>query len=137
MTTLRTAQRERLAALLTAAGNWQAVYDHQPGDFSGQTPVATVHGGGVGTGQDVFGSDLGRTVRLLVTNFVKRRDGAASEGNLDELLVAVLDLIKTNYKDAGNWLALEVEGASEPDYYLINGEQYRGETITVAALVWE
>jgi len=130
----RRSMRERLAALLTTAGNWQAAYNEQPQSFSGQSPVATVHGGSVTLPQETFGTDEDLVVELIVTNFVKRADPAAAEDSLDALLVALLDVVVANQKDAsGNWDNLFIAGSTEPDYFLVDGKQYRGEVIRVMA----
>lgn len=132
----RQTRRDRLKALLVAAGVWQEVYDHQPKSFQGQSPVATVHGGPVDFPLMTFGGDEDAEIELWVTNFVKRDDAAAAEDSLDALLLAVGDVVVANRKDAGFWNELFLRGPTEPDYPTIDGVQYRSELVRVVATVY-
>lgn len=124
-------------ALLDAEGSWQAVYDHQPASFGGQSPVSTVHNGGVEFPSETFGGgDEDAVMELLVTNYVKREDADAAEDTLDALLIALVDVVKANRKDDGNWDRLVVNGPTEPDYYVVDGVQYRAEIIRLQATIY-
>lgn len=122
-------------ALLDAEGSWQAVYDHQPASFGGQSPVATVHSGGVEFPSETFGGDEDAVMELLVTNYVRRDDADAAEDTLDALLIALVNVVKTNRTDA-NWSRLVVNGLTEPDYYVVDGVQYRAELIRLQATIY-
>jgi hypothetical protein len=132
----RETRREKLKVLLEADGSWQAVYDHQPASFGGQSPIATVHNGGVEFPSETFGGDEDAVMELLVTNYVKRDEPDAAEDTLDDLLAAVVDVVKVNRKSAGYWARLEVSGPTEPDYYVVDGVQYRAELIRLQATIY-
>lgn len=132
----RKTRRDHLQDLLIAKGNWQEVYKSQPPTFDGQSPVATVHSGGVETPQETFGGDEDVEMELLVTNFVKREEVDAAEDALDDLLVALIEVVLANDTAAGYWNDLQIRGATEPDYVMVDGEQYRSESVRVVATVY-
>lgn len=133
----RQTRREWLKEILENEGSWQAAYDHQPASFEGQSPAATVHSGAMDwanvTGQR--GVQV-VTMEFLVTNFVKRHDPAAAEDQLDSLLATVVELVNLHRQALGKWDDLRIVGPTEPDYYLVDGEQYRGELIRVEATIY-
>ena len=133
----RDTRRDYLAALLTAEGSWQIVYNHQPTSFQGQSPVATVHSGPV-EWENLTAARALQVVRmtLLVTNYMKRDDAEDAEDQLDALLATVVGLVNDNARVASIWNDLRITG-TEPDYYLVDGEQYRAEVIRVEATVYE
>lgn len=126
----RTDIRERWVALVTATGTWRAVYDHQPATFNGVSGVATVHGGPFGQEEVVFGDgEPDVVVTLLHTNYARRDDPDVAEDEMDALLVATAQLAADNQKDgSGNWHELRLLD-TEPDYYVVDGQQYRAEQI--------
>jgi len=113
------------------------VYDHQPKTFDGKTPVATVHGDLYEQEIDTFGgATQDVTVRLLHTNFVKRDNADAAEDTLDDLLQAVGQVVAANRVDSqGNWQELHLERA-QPDYVIVDGEQYRSDEVTLVFTVY-
>lgn len=122
--------RKRWVALVTATGTWRAVYDHQPATFNGVSEVATVHGGPFGQEEVVFGDgEPDVLVTLLHTNLIRRDAPSVAEDDLDDLLVATAQLVADNQKDsAGNWHELRLVDTA-PDYYEVDGQQYRAEQI--------
>lgn len=131
----RASYREAIAALLTSEGSWQAVYDHQTKDFSQQSPVAMVHSGRVTWRETTFGGHgQEMQIMVIVTNLVKRSDANAAEDTLDDLLQVVVGVAEAN-QDNALWEALLV-GDTEPDYYLIDGVQYRAERVPLIAVVY-
>lgn len=131
--------RARWVALVTAEGSWTGgVYDHQPGTLDGDTKVATVHGGEVVLEPVVFGGgDQDVQIRLLHTNYTRRDDPDQAEDDLDALLLAVAQVAQDNYKDsAGNWDEARLL-RTEPDYFVISGQQYRAEVVTLEFTVYQ
>lgn len=130
----RKTRRERLVSLLEATEDYQAVYDHQPKDFGGQSPVATVHDGPTDLG--MFSASYNEVrMGFVVTNYVRRDAAATAEDQLDALLATVHQMVRDNVADSGYWDILEIGGPTEPDYYNIDGVQYRVERVPVTALV--
>lgn len=131
----RAEYREEIAALMTAAGDWQAVYDHQTKDFGQQSPVGMVHSGPVTWRETTFGGNgQEMQITVIVTNLVKRTDDDAAEDTLDDLLMALIELVEAN-QDNALWEFLSI-GDTEPDYYTIDGVQYRGELIPLIATAY-
>jgi hypothetical protein len=130
----RAARRERLQQILAADGSWQATYKAQPASFEGQSPVVTIHNGPVDwaplTGQRRLQQV---TMTLLVTNYVKRGDAEDAEDVLDALLARLVALVNANRQVPDAWNDLRVRGPTAPDYYLVDGEQYRAEVVEVEA----
>ena len=120
-------KRDRIKAILDADGTWQAVYDHQPKSFGGQSPVATVHSGPVRTIEEAFGERKLLQIGIIVTNLVKRDDAAMAEDTLDALLEKVVQLMADNQSDA-EWEYVEIEDTL-PDYVTVDGVEYRAEII--------
>lgn len=134
----RTERRRHIAGLMEASGAWQVVEAHQPGTFGGKSPVATVHNGPVNwqaLTSRRSGGKANYQMTFLVTNLVKREDTGDAEDQLDDLLVALLDLVEKNPKAPGLWLDLRAQGPTEPDYFIIDGQQYRGEVVRLVATV--
>lgn len=129
----REAARDRLKELMEAEGLWAEVHSHQPSSIDSKSPVATIHNGYIEftplTGR---GGRMQSTYELLVTNLIRRDSApAAAEDLMDSLLSAVAGLILT-YSEGGPqepWNHAWVMGPTEPDYYTIDGIQYRGEII--------
>lgn len=134
----RAVMRGALATLLEDAGDWQAVYDCQPKTFGGQSPVATVHNGPASFEFLAAGhTPTAYFYEFVVTNLVRRGpDDAedAAEAALDALLEAILDVVNANRR-TDEWTLLDLVGPTEPDYYMVDGVQYRAEAVTVRAVV--
>jgi hypothetical protein len=134
----RAALRGALATLLQTAGAWQVVYDCQPKTFSGQSPVATVHNGPASFEFLAAGhAPTAWFYEFEITNLVRRgpEDAEeAAEAALDALLETVLDVLDGNRR-TDEWTLLDLVGATAPDYYIVDGVQYRAEAITVRATV--
>lgn len=133
----RHGQRDALAALLVSAGNWQAVYAYQPVSLNGLSPVATIHAGPLRWAREAAGQETVVEAVLIVTNLVRRDLAAdAAEDALDTLLAALLGVVAAN--DTGTkWDDLYVESPTAPDYYVVDGIQYRAEAVQVVAVVHE
>lgn len=134
----RAAMRGALATLLEDTGDWQAVYDCQPKTFGGQSPVATVHNGPAMFEFLAAGhAPVAYFYDFIITNYVRRGpDDAedAAETAMDSLLESVLDVVDENRR-ADEWTLLDLAEMTAPDYYVVDGVQYRAEAITVRATV--
>lgn len=130
--------RAALAALLEATETWQAVYTSQPKTFEGQSPVATVHNGPARFEFLAAGhAPQAYFYQFVVTNYARRGpddDEATAEAQMDALLMEVLDVVDTHRRE-DEWTLLEIVGASAPDYYIVDGVQYRAEAVTLEAMV--
>ena len=123
-------RRDRMKTLLEATELYQAVYASQPKNFDGQSPVATVHSGAMTSEEMTFAGAYELGLGIVVTHFVKR-DGSDTdtvEDQLDALLVGLMDLVADNQADALWPNGLEI-GNTRPDYFDVDGVEYRGETI--------
>ena len=128
----RTAIRTAFKALLDATTTWQATYKSQPKSFGGQSPVATLHDGpleweflAAGYTPDVYKAEI------WLTNYVRRGaddDSDAAEAALDTLFQAVAGVVAAN-RAATNWTLCDLVPATEPDYVMVDGVQYRSERI--------
>jgi hypothetical protein len=134
----RAVMRGALATLLSDAGEWQAVYDCQPKTFGGQSPVATIHNGPANFEFLAAGhAPVAYSYEFIITNHVRRGpDDAenAAEAALDALLEAVLDVVDENRR-TDEWTLLDLAEMTAPDYYMVDGVQYRAEAIRVRATV--
>jgi hypothetical protein len=136
MSSSRKAIRQQFALLLqanvTAA---QVIYDHQPGDFGGQSPAICVgSAGSERTRMSFRGSRL--TCYLDVDVFVLTADGtsvytqADAENALDDVeaqLAACLD----DVQQAAGWEAIDYAGRSQTDFLIVDGKEYKRERIPI------
>lgn len=135
----REAIRDAWVELLEDSGDFDAVYGYQPDVLLGATNVATVHAGRFEQEEVVFGGSVPDVrVTLIQTNLVRRDDPEAAEDALDALLAATGALVTANRADSttGLWQHLQLE-RGEPDYFLIDGKQYRGEIINLVFTVYQ
>jgi hypothetical protein len=134
----RGAIRAALKALFQANGAWVAGYSSQPKTFGGKSPVFTLHNDPLGWEWLAAGFAPDRyDVRFQLTNYVRRgqRDDAdEAEAMLDALLEAAVAVVQANRTHA-LWATLEMENQTEPDYYLVDGVQYRVEVLRLTATV--
>lgn len=131
--------RKTLAGLLTTElmsnqSLAQAVYDHQVGDFQGQSPVVVVYSGGSSRSGGTFQGSL-KNFWLNVQVFVlyATTDGAWTEANaedaLDDISGAIFDVLDAQRVTAA-WEAIEAERPSDTGSLLtISGVEYRTELI--------
>ncbi|MFA6168300.1 MAG: hypothetical protein WC700_16885 [Gemmatimonadaceae bacterium] len=130
MTTLtsRKTAREHLATLLDAITDL-TVYDHEPKDFGGLSPVVTVHGAGSRT---EFPDHAREFHRFWLTWYWRRDDPALTEDYMDDLAQDVRQKLLDNTEAAGYWQDLEFdEEFSEAAYLILDGVQYRSERMRV------
>lgn len=143
----RESARDALATLfsdnLTGAGQpIQAVYNHEPGDFQGQSPVTTVTGGGVMREEGDYGDEWQNTFYLVVTNFVLYADPSAgwteadAEDALDDVEQAQANLLRSNRSHPGGaWQWLAYDGRSQiVKVRQIGGETYLAEIIPLKVI---
>lgn len=141
----RTAIRNKLKDLLVGRGSWEAVYTAQPKVLGGISPVAEIYNGpldalpGESYGDLESGGDVyGWLVHLHVENLVRRdstgSDAEDAEATMDDLLEALHTVVQGN-RSTTLWSDLWVMLPTEPVYHEIDGLQYRGELVTVVALV--
>ncbi len=97
--------------------------------------MATVHSGPVRQVQDAFDDSQDVQVEIWHTNYVKRTDPDTAEDTLDDLLVVVGDMAIENRTDS-NWDELRIEGPTQPEYLVIDGQQYRAEQIRLVMTVY-
>ncbi len=134
----RKAIREALQALFVAHGAWQAGYPSQPKTFGGQSPVFTLHNSNAdwehlaaGWAPQRFG------YAFVLTNFVRRGpsdDADTAEETLDTLLAAAFTVVAAN-RSSALWTELDVIPPTEPDYFEVDGVQYRVEQIAILATI--
>ena len=135
----RKAARKRLAQLLTPAlvGDGlpaQAVYDHQIGDFRGQTPVVAVTSGPANHEPNGFGCSKA-AFQLIVFAFVAyAADGgwteADAEDALDDIEAMIAAVVGGNSRTDA-WDKIGYNGPTNPDAVVIGGVEYRRELIVI------
>lgn len=135
----RRAARKKLAAILSPAlvGPGlpvQAVYDHQTGDFRGQSPVVVVSSGPADHEPDGFDCEKD-TFQLLVYVFVVYADTgsgwteADAEDALDDIESIIAATVAGNSRTEA-WSRIAYAGPTQPDPVVIGGVEYRRELIT-------
>jgi|FLYN01.1.fsa_nt_gi hypothetical protein len=113
----------------------QAVYDHQVGDFGGQSPVVFVASAPIR--RPPLTARGGRaTVRLDVWVLVLYADPASgwteadAEDRLDAIERAIAEVVRANQVNAiARWQAIDYAEATAPDFIEIGGPTYRRERI--------
>lgn len=134
----RKAIRSQFATLLTGVvPSAQIIYDHQPGDFGGQSPALCVGSSGSERPRMTFqGSRL--TCYLDIDVFVITAEALASstytqadaENVLDDVeaqIAAALDGVRTS----AQWEAIDYAGRSQTDFVLLDGKEYKRERIPI------
>lgn len=124
-------------ATLEATGSYVAVYNHEPGSFGGQSPVATVHSKSLGL-QDFSHGEVQFTGEVAVSIYVVRgteqddTDGEAVEDQLDELVRAAMLELRTAFLNAGvlGEFTITPSGSGYPPKPL-DGKIYRMERFAV------
>lgn len=125
--------RQRMATLLGTITTFVAVYDHQTKDFGGRSPVAMVYSNGSRT---TFPDYTRQYHNLLIQLIWRREDDDVTEDYIDDLANSVRQALIDNTEIAGYWSDLEFdEENSEMGYFILEGKQYRFETIAVTAEV--
>ena len=111
------ARNSLVTALQTITG-FQAVYDHLPKTFSGQSPVCTVDA--ISQFPDFNAPALAETFQFAVGVWVDRGDAAASEDLLDDLAQDVAEVVQ-------GWHNSIFYQPSEATYEELERGQYRVE----------
>lgn len=129
----RKTARQHMATLLGTITTFVAVYDHEPKNPGGRSPIATIHSDGTRT---TFPDFARQWHRLIITLWWKRTDGDATEDYIDDLANEVRQKLIDNTQIASKWADLEFdEEFSEMDYVLLDGTMYRRERIRVSAYI--
>jgi hypothetical protein len=129
----RKAARQALATLLDTIATFQEVYNREPPDFGGLSPVAMVRSEGTRPGPALALGAFHREHALLISLYWKWQ--STTEDDLDDLSEDVLDLLEANSGPTANWDSLTVdETFSAMDYPIIDGVMYRVEQIRV--MIW-
>lgn len=143
----RETARDALAALFSTAlvspTLAQAVYNHLPAKFNGQTPVVCVGSGGTERTPIHIGAQKFHTwVYLTVYVFVlySEEPGGAwtralAEDRLDLLEVTIADVVMANRNNPGVWDMLEYAGRTVIEGPVTIGQSYLIETINLKARV--
>jgi len=110
--------RDSLVTALTGITGFQAIYDHLPKDFDGQSPVCCVD---ALSQYPQFSPAVAEPFRFAVWVWVDRADAAAAEDLLDDLAQDVADAVKV-------WHNGFFYQESEASYEELEKGQYRTET---------
>jgi hypothetical protein len=139
----RKTTREAFAALLSTAlvdtNLCQAVYEYQPADFGGQSPVVTV---------SALGSERARrtqrgsenTFYFSVHVFALYSDGGGwderdAEDAIDNIEQAIAKVVDDNTTTA--WASIGIDDRTTADSVEIGGNEYRRETIVIKTVVFD
>ena len=147
----REAVRDAVATLLedglTGTGNpVQAVYNHQVGDFAGQSPVVVVSSAGSGRPAMTFSGNRA-TFWLNVHVFVLYSDEGDwgeddAEDRLDLIEADIAGIVDTNRGPTDDWQKLGYgermsgAGRSQTGAVVVGGLEYRTELIPLQAEVF-
>ena len=134
--TIREAFATLLTSALTAA---QVVYDHQPGDFGGQSPAVTVGSGGSSRPPMTFQGNQ-TTVYLDVDVFVLTSESAGgsytqadAEDALDQVETQLAGVIAADAnQENGTWNTLDYADRSQTEFVIVDGKEYKRERIPIA-----
>ncbi|MDR3572861.1 MAG: hypothetical protein P4L50_03285 [Anaerolineaceae bacterium] len=140
ITESRKAARQALAALLTSAlvgpsGLASQVYDCQPGDFGGQSPVVTVSSGGTQRVNMTFQGTkptfwLNVHIFVLYATEDKTWTEEMAENALDDIEQTIAGVIEAN-RHTSSWdFAIQAD-RSQATSVVIGGLEYRMEVISV------
>lgn len=110
--------RNSLATALGTITGFQAVYDHLPKGFDGQSPVCTIDA--VSQYPDLASAPGTETFQFAVGVWVRRDDAAAAEDTLDDLAQDVAEAVEA-------WHNGIFYQASEATYEELESGQYRVE----------
>jgi hypothetical protein len=113
----------------------QAVFPYQAGDFGGQSPVVTVTSEGSSYDPLAFHNSV-PTHWLNIHTFILYSSGeewteADCEDALDDVELALNELIQDNNKATDVWNTIAVDERSKAGSVLIGGVEYRTNVITV------
>ena len=109
--------RNSLVAALTAVPGFQAVFNHLPKDFDGQSPVCTIDGV---SQYPQFMPAIFETFQFAVGVWVRRDDAATAEDQIDDLAQSVAQTIAA-------WHNGTFYQPSEATYEELESGQYRVE----------
>lgn len=148
MSASREPVRKQFSTLLTAAlvGEGKpamAVYDHQVGDFDGNSPAVVVASGPVLRQRRTLGPCWHTTITLYVYVFVLYADEngwteANAEDALDAIEALIADTVLANEVAPGYWSkATYADEPTQLDGVVVGGPEYRRELIQVQVEVIE
>ncbi len=128
--------RAQLKTLLEATGVYQAVYEGDPKNTGGASPIGVIRDRKskrtriiADTNDELFGYEI---VNAVVRSGPNAGTEKQVEDALADLEVAVATLVDTHPTLAGYWRDLVYdEAGTETSYDVIDGFQYRGEVIPV------
>lgn len=135
----RETARKTLAGLLAPAlvGSGlpaQAVYDHQVGDFRGQTPIVIVTSGPAHHQPNGFGCERTRFQLIVFTFVAYAASGGWTEADAEDALDDIEALIAgviAAYPRTAAWDKIEYAEPTNPDTVVIGGVEYRREMTTL------
>jgi len=131
--------RAQLKALLEALGVFQTVYEGDPKNTGGASPIAAIRDRKArrtriieDTSDQLFGYEI-------VTAVVRSGPNAGTEKQVEDALadleVAIAGLVDTHPVLNGYWIDLVYdEAGTETSYDVIDGFQYRGEVIPITVV---
>lgn len=133
MNSRKDARTKLAAAIDSGIATFQAVYARETPDFGRLSPVCMVYSNGTRPGTALTLGSFARDAGLLVAIWWKW--GATTEDDIDDLSEAVWDLLESLSGPTADWDALTIdEQLSGMDYPIVDGVQYRRETISV--VIW-
>lgn len=120
--------RHQIATLLDEITGL-TVYNHEPKDFGGVSPLATVHSQSTKTLPDNYANE---DHYFWITLYWRRDDPGDTEDYLDDLARDVRQKLLDNRSLSGYWdyLQFDIQKSDVP-YLLIDNVQYRYEVISV------
>lgn len=135
MSSNRKAIREELASILGGqVSAAQVVYNHQPGDFGGQSPAICIGSAGserprmtMRGNQATFYLDLDVFV-LTAEAASSSYTQADSEDALDDVEAQIAQVVAT-FQETNIWNTLDYSGRSETDFVIVDGKEYKRERI--------
>lgn len=128
---LRSDVRTAFAALLTATGEYAAVYDYPKKNLEGKTPVALVLPGGVE--RRIISADVTETwFYVVVAHIVVRDDAGVCTTTLDSLENTLFNVVKSNYATAGTWTLCQYDQRSKVEMPKVDNNPYALESFLIA-----
>ena len=126
--------RQAVAAGIQAnVSGLQAVYDRETPDFGRLSPVCMVYSNGTRPGLALTLGAHARDAGLFVALWWKWAE--TTEDDLDDLSEATWDYLESVSGPTADWDGLDIdEQLSAMDYPIVDGVQYRRETIAI--VVW-
>lgn len=133
MNSRKDARQALATAIETGVTTFQAVYNREAPDFGGLSPVCMVYSNGTRPGTAQALGSHARDAGLLVA--IWWAWSSTTEDDIDDLSEEVWDLLESLSGPTNDWDALDIdEQLSSMDYPIVDGVQYRRETIAIT--IW-